>query len=49
MLAVVVDGDRQFLLGGFLPDHVLVKELLHFQRFGNLVRGSGGRLDLIIF
>ena len=26
-LVVVVDGDRQFLLGGFLTDHVLVQIL----------------------
>ena len=47
-LAVVVDGHRQLLLGGFLPDHVLIQELLYFQGLRDLVRGSGGRLDLVV-
>jgi hypothetical protein len=47
-LAVVVDGHRQFLLGGFLSDHVRIQKLFYFQWFRNLVWGSGGRLDLVV-
>ncbi len=47
-LAVVVDRHRQFLLGGFLADHVLIQKLLYFQRLGDLVGSSGGRLDLVV-
>jgi hypothetical protein len=46
---VVINSHRQLLLGGFLPDHVLVQELLHFQWFRDLVRGSGRRLYLVVF
>ena len=38
-LIVVVDRDRKLLLGLFLTDDVLVKESLHFQRLGEMVRG----------
>ena len=48
-LAVVVDRHRQLLLGGILPDHVLIQKLLHFQRLRDLVGGSRGRLDLVVF
>ena len=48
-LAVVVDRHRQLLLGGFLADHVLIEEFLHFQRFGDLVGSSRGRFDLVVF
>jgi hypothetical protein len=47
--AVVVHGDGQFLLGGLLPDYVLIQKLLHFQRLRNLVRSSGRRLGLVVF
>jgi hypothetical protein len=47
-LAVVVHGYRKLLLRGFLPNHVLVKELLDFQWFGNLVGAAPGRLGLVI-
>jgi hypothetical protein len=42
-LVVVVDRDRQLLLGLLLPDDVLVEEGLHFLRLGQLVgrRGLG--------
>ena len=39
-LAVVVDGNRQLLLGGFLADHVLIQEFLYFQRFRDLIGGA---------
>jgi hypothetical protein len=42
-LAVVVNRHRQLLLGGLLPDDVLVQMLLYFQGLGELV-GSGRRL-----
>jgi hypothetical protein len=38
-LVVVVDRDRQLLLGAFLADDVLVEELLDFLRRGQ--RGAG--------
>src|ERR1019366_6686244 len=47
-LAVVVNRHRQLLLGGLLPDHVLIQELFHFQWFRDLVRGPGRRLDLVV-
>jgi hypothetical protein len=47
-LAVVIYGDRKLLLGALLPNYVLVKELLDFQRFGDLVRAASGRLGLVI-
>ena len=36
-LAVVVNRDRQLLLGGLLPDHVLIQKLLDFQGLRDLV------------
>ena len=48
-LAVVVDGHRQLLLGGFLPDHVLIQKLLYFQRLGDLVRRPGRLIVPIVF
>jgi hypothetical protein len=48
-LAVIVNGNRQFLLGGFLTDHVLIEKLLDLQRLRNLIGSSGRRLDFIIF
>ena len=47
-LAVVVHRHCQFLLGGLLPNHVLVEKLLHFQRLGYLIREPGGSLDLVV-
>jgi hypothetical protein len=47
--AVVVHRDCQLLLDGFLPDYVLVQELLYFERFGDLVGSPGRGLDLVIF
>jgi hypothetical protein len=46
---VVVYGDGELLLSGFLPDHVLVEELLDLKRFGDLVGRPGRRLDLVVF
>src|SRR5258707_5651689 len=40
---MVVDGDGQLFLGLLLPDHVLVQERFHFQRFRKLIRSSGSR------
>ena len=48
-LAVVVDRYRQLLLGGVLPDHVLIQKFLYFQRLGNLVGRARGGFDLIVF
>src|SRR5205085_8109552 len=42
-LVVVVNGDRQLLLGLLLTDNVLVEESLYLLRFGKLVRGLRGR------
>src|SRR5216684_3866701 len=39
---MVIDGDRQLLLGLLLPDDVFVEEGLHFERLGQLV-GDGSR------
>ena len=48
-LAVVVHRHRQLLLGGFLPDYVLIQKLLYFQGFRDLVGSSGRSLDLVVF
>src|SRR5215467_14042822 len=40
--AVIVDGHGQLLLGGLLPDHVLVEMFLDFQGLGELMRTGGG-------
>jgi hypothetical protein len=48
-LAVVVHRYREFLFGGFLPDHVLIQKLFDFKRFRDLVGGARGRLDLVVF
>jgi hypothetical protein len=46
---VVVNRYRQLTLGGFLPDHVLIKKVFYFKWFGNFA-GPGGRgLRLIVF
>jgi hypothetical protein len=47
-LAVIVNRHRQLLLGGFLTDHVLIEELLYFQRLRDLVGGPGRGLDLVV-
>jgi hypothetical protein len=46
---VVVNRDRELLLGGILPDDVLIEKFLHFERFGNFVRRPGGSLNLVVF
>ncbi len=46
---MVVDRDRQLLLGGFLPDDVLIEKFLYFQRLGNLVGDPAGGSDLVVF
>jgi hypothetical protein len=48
-LAVVIDRNREFLLGGFLSNHVLIEELLYLQRFRNLVGNAGRGFDFIVF
>jgi hypothetical protein len=48
-LAVVVHRHRELLLGGLLPDHVLIQEFLHLERLGELVGAGGGLLGLIVF
>ena len=50
-LVVVVDGDRQDLLGAFLADHVLVERVLDLARVGELgrVRLGARRLEHLLF
>jgi hypothetical protein len=48
-LAVIVDGDGQFLFGSVLPDYVLIQELLDFQGLGNLIGTAGSGLGLVVF
>jgi hypothetical protein len=45
---MVVNRHRQLFLGGFLPDHVLIQELFHFEGFRDLVGCSGGSLDFVV-
>jgi hypothetical protein len=45
---MVVNRHRQLLLGGFLPDDVLIQEFFYFQGFGDLVGCSGRSLDLVV-
>jgi hypothetical protein len=45
---VIVDGDSELLLGGLLPDYVLVKEFLDLERFGDLVGNSRRGLYLVV-
>ena len=48
-LVVVVDRDRQALLGGVLADHVLVEELADLARLGQLVElHVGGLVQLLL-
>src|SRR4029077_5839983 len=49
-LVVVVDCNRQLLLGLFLPDHILVQERLYLLGLGKLVRSGGlrGRGSVIL-
>ena len=47
-LVVVVDGDREHLLGALLADHVLVEDLLDLVGLGKLVAGAlGAILELL--
>jgi hypothetical protein len=48
-LAVIVDSHRQFLLGGVLPDYVLVQKFLYFQWLRDLVGTAAGGLGLVVF
>ena len=49
-LVVVVDGDGQLLLRLLLANDVLVEELLHLGRLGQLVGGGVGlRLGPVVF
>jgi hypothetical protein len=48
-LAMVIHGDRELLLGGVLPNHVLIEELLYFQWLGDLVETAADRLSLVVF
>ena len=41
-LVMIVDGDRQFLFGRFLPNHVKVEKFFYFLRFGELLPNGGG-------
>jgi hypothetical protein len=47
-LAVVVDRYREFLLGGLLPDYVLIQELFDFEGLGQLMRSGGGSFGPVI-
>jgi hypothetical protein len=46
---VVVHGHCQLFFDRLLPNHVLIQKFLYFQRFGDLVGGAGGSLDLVVF
>jgi len=46
--AVVVNRHCQFLLNALLPDHILIQKLFYFQRFRDLVRGTGRSFDFIV-
>jgi len=48
-LAMVIDRDREFLLGGFLPDDVLIQEFFYFEGLGKFVRTGGGSLGPVVF
>jgi hypothetical protein len=48
-LAVVVNRDRQLLLGRFLPDDVLIEEFLDFEGLGELVRAGGWGFGAVVF
>jgi hypothetical protein len=48
-LAVVVHGYGKLLLGGFLPDDVLIQEFLDFQRLGQFVGTRGGSFRAVVF
>jgi hypothetical protein len=49
MLAVVINGHREFFLGSFLPNDVLVEVLLDFQGFRELMGPGGGLIRAVIF
>ncbi len=46
--AMVVNGHRQFLLGGLLPDHVLIQKFFYFQWFGDFIRSSRGGVYFVV-
>src|SRR6476659_10296105 len=48
-LAMIVDCHRQLLLGGLLPNHVLIEVFLDFQRFGKLMRTRGRLIGAVVF
>jgi hypothetical protein len=47
-LGMVVNGYREFPLGSFLADHILVEEILNLKRPRNLVGAGSGRFRLIV-
>jgi hypothetical protein len=47
-LAVIVDGDGELLLGGLLPDDILVKKFFDLERLRDLVGNSGRGLDFVV-
>ena len=47
-LVVIVDGDRELLLGRLLANHVLVEELLDFLRRGQRRARAGAALEAVV-
>jgi hypothetical protein len=45
---MVVNGNCELPLGGFLTDYILVQEILDFKRFRDLVRASGRCFRLVV-
>ena len=45
---MVINSHREFTLGSFLPNHVLVEKVFDFKRPGNLVRTGGCGFGLIV-
>jgi hypothetical protein len=45
---MVIYRDGEFLLGGFLPDYILVKEFFDLERLRDLVRCPSRRLNLVV-
>ena len=48
-LVMVIDRNRQFLLGALLPDHVAIEKLLDFGRAGKTPSRGRGLFPLFVF
>jgi len=47
-LAMIVDSYREFLLGGFLSNNILIQELFDFEWLGQLMRARSGSFRTVI-